>query len=92
MTSKILINGNFLCRSLTGIERFAFETLKNLDEILTPQDHVSILVPSNAKIIPDYKNIKIIKSPLAITSFPKWDIFQFKKACKKKRSCRTQFF
>ena len=91
MTSKILINGNFLCRSLTGIERFAFETLKNLDEILTTSDDVSILVPSNAKIIPQYKNIKIIKSPLAITSFPKWDIFQFKKACKKNGAVGLNF-
>lgn len=83
MTTKILINGNFLCRSLTGIERFAFETLKNLDELLTTSDDVSILVPSNARVIPQYKNIKIVKSKLAIKSFPRWDIFQFKNECKK---------
>ena len=60
--NKILINGNFLCRNLTGIERFAFETCRNLDNLLDEKADISILVPANAKVIPQYKNIKLIKS------------------------------
>ena len=37
-----LINPNFLCRSLTGIERFAYETCAHLDTILTAEDDVVV--------------------------------------------------
>ena len=30
----IIINGDFLCRNLTGIERFAFEICKHLDSLI----------------------------------------------------------
>lgn len=78
----ILINGNFLCRNLTGIERFSFEILKCLDTLCKPEQ-LGIFVPCNASIIPQYKNIKIFLSDKPLTSFPQWDIFTFKKACKK---------
>jgi glycosyltransferase involved in cell wall biosynthesis len=58
--SKILINGYFLCRTLTGIERYAFEITKRLDTISRP-DEISIIVPTDCPNIPCYKNIKIIK-------------------------------
>ncbi len=78
----ILINGNFLCRNLTGIERFAWEILRQLDLILTEHEEIAILVPANAKRIPEFKNIKIIHDPKAIKSFPRWDLFYFKKRCR----------
>ena len=78
-----LINPNFLCRNLTGIERFAFETCARLDLLLKPEDDVRIVIPSNAKNIPLYKNIKIIKTEKALKSFPKWDLFEFASWCKK---------
>jgi glycosyltransferase involved in cell wall biosynthesis len=86
MPNKILINGNFLCRNLTGIERFAFEICRCIDEILSQKSasnfELSILVPANAKIMPDYKNISVIPG-MALTSFPRWDLFYFPKVCKR---------
>ncbi|MBQ0051343.1 MAG: glycosyltransferase family 4 protein [Treponema sp.] len=79
----ILINGNFLCRNLTGIERFAWETCKRLDKLLTQKDDVRILVPANAKNFPEFVNIKLIISDKEVHGFPKWDLIEFKKACKK---------
>lgn len=43
MPASVLINGNFLCRNLTGIERFAWEVCTQLD---------ALLVPANARAIP----------------------------------------
>lgn len=88
---KILINGNFLCRNLTGIERFAFETLKRMDNLISKDYDINILVPVNAKIIPEYKNIKIIKSQKPLASFPKWDLLDFKKECKKIKATGLSF-
>lgn len=93
--TEILINGNFLCRNLTGIERFAFETLKELDCLLNggdkPNVNFSILVPANARSIPSYKNISIITSEKEIHGFPKWDLIEFKKQCKKRNAIALGF-
>ena len=86
-----LINPNFLCRSLTGIERFAFETCRRLDGLLTEEDDVRIVIPSNAKTIPEYKNIKIIKAEKPLKSFPKWDLFEFAFWCKKLNATGINF-
>ena len=50
----ILINGNFLCRNLTGIERFAWETCKQLDLIVSKEDNIALYAPANAKSVPEY--------------------------------------
>ena len=86
-----LINPNFLCRSLTGIERFAFETCKRLDLLIKPEDDVCILLPSNVKTIPDYKNIKIIHTNKPLKSFPLWDLFQFARWCRKLKATGINF-
>ena len=78
-----LINPNFLCRSLTGIERFAFEVCARLDTLLTNDDDIRIVLPENAKTKPSYKNIKIIPSEKLLKSFPIWDMIEFKKLCKR---------
>jgi glycosyltransferase involved in cell wall biosynthesis len=57
--SKILINGYFFCRKLTGIERYAQEITRRLDE-LSKFREIAIIIPSNAPAIPYYKNIEII--------------------------------
>ena len=44
----IIINGDFLCRNLTGIERFAFETCKHLDNLID-KNQIGIYIPKNAK-------------------------------------------
>lgn len=71
---KYVINGDFLCRSLTGIERFAYETCIRLDKIIE-KDYISILVPKNARSIPDFKNITIIRSDKICKIFPLWEHF-----------------
>lgn len=88
---KILINGNFLNRNLTGIERFACETCKRLDSLLTSSDDFSILISANPRFIPDFKNIKLIRTTETIKSFPKWDLLVFKKYCKKTNSIGLNF-
>ena len=86
-----LINPNFLCRSLTGIERFAFETCRRLDLLLTPEDDVRILIPSNAKTVPEYKNIKMIQTNKALKSFPLWDLFEFGSWCRRLKATGINF-
>ena len=55
-----LINGYFLCRRLTGIERYAYEITKRLDTLIQPGE-ISIIVPVDIVNIPDYKHITIIR-------------------------------
>jgi glycosyltransferase involved in cell wall biosynthesis len=56
---KILINGYFFCRKLTGIERYAREITQRIDE-LSQYHEIAIIIPSNVPAIPKYKNIEII--------------------------------
>lgn len=88
---KYLINSNFLCRNLTGIERFAFEICKRLDKLLTSNDYIGIIIPSNAKTVPQFQNIKIIKSDKQLKSFPLWDLFQFACWCKRFQATGINF-
>ena len=87
----ILINGNFLCRNLTGIERFSWEVCTRLDSLLTNKDDIRILVPANAEKIPEFKNIKIEKSEKNIKSFPKWDMIDFALVCRKMKATALNF-
>ena len=73
---KFIINGDFLCRNLTGIERFAYEICIRLDKII-PKDFIGIFIPKNAKIIPSFENIKIFVSTKNIKSFPRWSLFNY---------------
>jgi glycosyltransferase involved in cell wall biosynthesis len=57
---KILINGYFLCRNLTGIERYAVEITKRLDQ-LCHSSEISIIIPADTLNIPEYKNIHVIR-------------------------------
>ena len=86
-----LINPNFLFRNLTGIERFAFEICRQLDMLLTPEDDVRIIIPSNANIIPEYLNIKTIRINKPLKSFPLWDLFQFSTWCRKLHATGINF-
>ncbi|MBR5096478.1 MAG: glycosyltransferase family 1 protein, partial [Treponema sp.] len=62
MTKILAINGEFFCRNLTGIERVAIDTLDVLDGLLPP-GHVELVLPSNAKNVPQYANIKCVSLP-----------------------------
>jgi glycosyltransferase involved in cell wall biosynthesis len=57
---NILINGYFLCRRLTGIERYAYEITRRLDTISRPKE-ISIIIPGDFDDIPPYQNLNVIK-------------------------------
>lgn len=83
MGTKILINGNFLARDLTGIERFAWEVCRRLDEFLQADDDVNILVPPNALRVPDYRRIQPVIAARPLKSFPRWDLYTVAAYCKR---------
>ena len=62
---SVVINGDFLCRNLTGIERFAYETCIRLDKIIE-KDSIEIYVPSNAVFHPYIPTRDVSPSPIAI--------------------------
>lgn len=57
---KFIINGLFYTQKTTGVHRFARELLKELDQIID-KNVVSIVVPSSAVDLPNFKNIEVIK-------------------------------
>ncbi|GHV12780.1 group 1 glycosyl transferase [Spirochaetia bacterium] len=71
--SNILINGAFLCRRLTGIERYAYEITNRLDAIGAPGE-IAIIVPANTSNLPSYKNLKIIRHKKNIGSHLWWQM------------------
>lgn len=83
------INGSFLCRNLTGIERFAYETCLNLDPLLE-KDEIAIYIPSNAHFIPKFKNIKTIIGEKC-TTFPIWDHIVFPSFLRKNKYISIDF-
>jgi glycosyltransferase involved in cell wall biosynthesis len=72
----IIINGDFFCNELTGIERLAFELTQRLD-LISKKDEIGIVIPKNTKNVPVFKNIKKIMYKKNITSFPRWQQFIF---------------
>jgi len=57
---NILINGYFLCRNVTGIERYAIEITKRLDQ-LSNTGEISIIIPKDTANVPKYKNLNVIR-------------------------------
>jgi glycosyltransferase involved in cell wall biosynthesis len=59
-----LINGYFLCRRVTGIERYAIEITYRLDELSKPGE-LAIIIPGGTTkktiSVPAYKNIRVIR-------------------------------
>lgn len=62
---QLLINGRFLSQRVTGVQRFALEVTKALDQLLTDDRYrrvfsgVRLLVPKNAGDIPAFRNIAV---------------------------------
>jgi len=73
LKNKILINGYFFCRRITGVERYAYEITNRLDKLCKP-DEIAILVPVDAVNIPKYENIRIIRHGKTIQHIL-WQIF-----------------
>ena len=87
---KIIINGSFLCRNLTGIERFSLEICKRLDS-LDKNNLFELYVPKDAKFIPELSNLKITISDSNLIKFPLWDHFTFPKYVRKQKSISLDF-
>jgi glycosyltransferase involved in cell wall biosynthesis len=71
---QIVINGEFFCNNLSGIERIAIELTKRLDEI-SQKDEIGIIISKNARNVPKFNNLKVIHYKKNINSFPKWQQF-----------------
>jgi glycosyltransferase involved in cell wall biosynthesis len=69
---KILINGDFLCRRLTGIERYAYEITLRLDFLIRPGE-AAIIVPNNTDV-PPYQNLTVIRHKKNIKSHLWWQM------------------
>jgi len=74
MRKKILINGDFLCRRLTGIERYAYEISIRLDKIAS-KGEIAIIIPQSTNIIPQYINLDIIRHKNEYKSNIFWKLF-----------------
>jgi glycosyltransferase involved in cell wall biosynthesis len=69
----ILINGDFFCRRLTGIERYAHEITIRLDTISRPGE-IALIVPKNTKNLPQFNNLTVIRHHAAIKSHLFWQM------------------
>jgi glycosyltransferase involved in cell wall biosynthesis len=74
----IAINGESWCHNLTGIERLAIEVTEALDGMIRPGE-IELVVPANAKNVPELKNITVVRLPYEAKSFPKWTQLVFQK-------------
>lgn len=57
---KYIINGRFLVRKITGVERYAREIINELDKLVEP-NQIIIAVPTMEVDFPQYANIKVVK-------------------------------
>lgn len=57
--NKLIINGLFYTQRTTGVQRFAKELIRELDNVIE-KNKISIIVPDYAENMPQYKNIEII--------------------------------
>lgn len=76
MKKIIAINGDFYCREITGVERLAVEVTRNLDALRAPGE-MEIVVPANARNVPDFSSIKVVRLKKNLGSFTKWTQIDF---------------
>lgn len=90
MPRKIIINGEFYCNNLTGIERVARDTIPVLDKLAAPGE-IELVIPKNARNVPEVKNIALVKLDYELHSFPKWQQFVFQKYVLKNHGIALDF-
>jgi glycosyltransferase involved in cell wall biosynthesis len=71
--AEILINGDFLCRRLTGIERYAYEVTLRLGKLVQPGE-AAVIVPSNTKNELPVENLEVIHHKRSIRSHLWWQM------------------
>lgn len=80
---KVIINGRFLLQRITGVQRYAYELLLELDKIVQPLEF-ELAVPPETKNIPKYKNIRVVK--IGHLHNHLWEQFSFGVYVKKKKA------
>ena len=70
---KLYINGRFLTQRITGVQRYAIEIVKCLDELLDEKDDVTILIPPEVQV--NFLELKRIKQK-TVGKFTGSDIFR----------------
>lgn len=55
------MDGRFLASRSTGVDRYAYEILKELDRLCADLD-IALLVPAGVEELPRYQNIRVIQS------------------------------
>ena len=58
--ASFVINGKFMADAQMGIVRYGREMVKAMDGLVTPNDDVMLLLPPNAKDVPQLNNIRAI--------------------------------
>ena len=58
---RIIINGRFLNKRVTGVARYAIELVNELDKLLSPGEW-EIAVPPEVEHLPEYRNIKVVRT------------------------------
>ena len=77
-----IINGRFFSQKVTGVQRYARELLKQLDNLIE-SDNVEIAIPSYVSEMPQYKNIKIVE--IDGTNGIQWEQVAFPSYVRKKK-------
>lgn len=57
---EYIINGKFLTQKISGVQRYAHEMIKELDNLVEP-GHFFLAIPGNVESVPSYKNIEVIQ-------------------------------
>lgn len=94
MLEQYAIDGYFLTQKITGIQRYAYEMVSELDKLVV-KDGLILCVPEYVKIIPEYRNIKVIrfgkKKGLLWQQFD-YPVFLRKNKCKRACFCNASPF
>ncbi len=77
----IYINGKFLCQRITGVQRYASELVKQLDEINDERFKFHIIKPSGTVNKIDFKNIDVIETKGKAGYF--WEQIILPKICRR---------
>ena len=82
---KIFINGKFLCQKITGVQRYAIEITKRLDEMVNDEIEFKIICPPKKFVVNqiEYKNIGVIYTKGKPNYF--WEQIILPRFCKKNK-------
>lgn len=82
----VVINGKFLSQKITGVQRFALESIKALDKLVLKQNKFILAIPSeiDISILGNLTNIEIVRLGKKKGIF--WEQFELSKYIKKNKA------